>query len=60
VSIGAATSLKILLIKDLVDGLPLRTYEFIAEHTAPPFKLITESIIIASHFILSKGSYTQR
>lgn len=56
VKIGAETYFNILLINYFVEGLPFRTYEFIAEQTAPPFKLDTESIIIASHFILSKGS----
>jgi hypothetical protein len=56
VRIGAETSFNIRLMNYLVDGLPFKTYELIAEQTAPPFKWYTASMMIASHFILSNGS----
>ena len=58
--IGAGTSFKILLMNCWVLGLPFIVNVLIAEQIAPPFRFYMESIIIASHFILSNGSCTQR
>jgi hypothetical protein len=44
------------VIRILVWGLPVRIKELIAEQIAPPFKLLTESQITASHFSRSRGS----
>lgn len=54
--IGADTSLRILFMNYYVLGLPFMVKVLIAEQMAPPFRFCMESIMMASHFILSNGS----